>query len=175
MQAHPASTLLGLQEGLDASIKQSCARCKTTPDSFDAWKNAILTAMKAKFETAWNQPCPDSNPFLSKKGYEELKQIQENMVVLCVDKSSQDLALCCKSIYLSKLWKEIHSDHYDECSMTENSEIWARHASLSNQVNTAVINDNRYLYGSLKMHKEKIGFRWIFMLISFFFESYRKY
>ena len=69
-----------------------------------------------------------------KKDNEELQQIHENMVVLCVDKSAQDLALCCKSIYLNKLWKEIHSDHYEDCTMTENTDIWARHASLSKQV-----------------------------------------
>ena len=80
------------------------------------------------------------------------------MVVLCVDKSAQDLALCCKNVYLNKRWKEIHSGHYEDCSMTDKTEIWERHADLSRKVNTAAINDNRYLYGSLKMHKEKSGF-----------------
>ena len=162
VQAHPASTLQGLEAGLNTFIKQACARCKTTPDSFDAWKNAILSTMQAKFEIAWNLPNTDSNPFLPKKGHAEIQEIHKNMVVLCVDKSAQDLALCCKNIYLNKLWKEIHSDHYEDCSMADKAEIWERHADLSSrQVNTEVINDNCYLYGSLKMHKEKIGFRWI--------------
>ena len=161
VQMHPEASLEGIKKGLQEFVSSAVKRLQIDEKEFAAWAGAIANAMEIKFTTMWNQSYSEKNTFLSKNGQAELQKLRSIMAICPVDKSSQDFGLCCRNLYLHELWHEIHSPHYEEAHMLENEDIWSKHAELSKKVHTRAVADHRYIYGSIKMHKTKIGFRWI--------------
>jgi len=92
----------------------------------------------------------------------ELKLLQENFVIVPVDKASNNLSLICKKYYIKTIQKELNSTTYRKAETLD--------TTINNQVTkcldlgSTIHSDNRKLpimYAIPKMHKNPVKFRFI--------------
>ena len=144
IQANLGMLESSIEASIDSFIHRAAKRKRMDKQAFDAWKNKLITAVRAKMNQIFRQDAEiPYHTFLSKKGLDELAGIHEHMVVTYADKSAHDFVT------------------YYENSPLSSDDICAKHTSLSTQIGRPSVQSHRYLYGILKMHKAKAGMRWI--------------
>ena len=104
------------------------------------------------------------NNVLSKPAVKaELAKLQEKYVFVPTDKADKNVTLVYKKLYLQVLHEEISSNTYQLTTETE-EEIILRHENFLKSHGLNMNPDNRhlpFLYGTTKMHKDPIKFRFI--------------
>ena len=160
-QAHPGLLESSVEASLDNFIHRAAKRKGMDKQTSDTSKNKLLFAIRLKVNQIFRDEAEiPYHSFLSKQGLDELASIQEHMVITYAEKSAHDFVTCCKHVYKKLLWDELHSPQC-EASALSSEEIFSKHTALSAQIDRPCAQARRYLYGILKMHKAKVGMRWI--------------
>ena len=162
-QAFPdkQKALEAVKKALNSYIKKKSSKTCRPEVMFSEWKASILDTVKNKLE---NFGPYDFNCILSKPAVkEEIIRLQEKYVFVPTDKASKNVSLVCKKFYVQLLHDEINSSTYQLATETE-EEIILRHADFLKSHGIKIKSENRklpYLYGTTKMHKDPIKFRFI--------------
>ena len=92
----------------------------------------------------------------------EITKIKEHMDFLQIDKTTHDLALCCRHLYQQTLNNQINGCNvYKEYNIEETKEEMIRLEKLNKKHGFRHTNNLPYLYGSPKFHKKPMKFRFI--------------
>jgi hypothetical protein len=150
-----------VKKALNSYIKKKSSKNCRPEVMFSEWKANILETVENKLE---NFGPYDFNSILSKPAVkEEIMRLQEKYVFVPTDKASKNVSLICKKLYVQLLHEEINSNTYQLSTETE-EEIIQRHADFLKSHGIKIKSENRklpYLYGTTKMHKDPIKFRFI--------------
>ena len=115
---------------LDNFIHCAAKRKRMDKQTFNTWKNKLLSAIRLKVNQIFRDEAEiPYHFFLSKQGLDQLASIQEHMVITNADKSTHDFVTCCKHVYKKLLWDELHSPHYEASSVTS-EEIFSKHTAF---------------------------------------------
>ena len=95
----------------------------------------------------------------------EITKIKEHMDFLQIDKTTHDLALCCRHLYQQTLNNQINGCNvYKEYNIEETKEEMIRLEKLNKKHGFRHTNNLPYLYGSPKFHKKPMKFHsWFFL------------
>ena len=153
--------LEAVRKALDSYIKKKSSKTCRPEVMFSEWKASIVEAVENRLE---NLGLYDFNCILSKPSVkDEIIRLQEKYVFVPTDKANKNVSLICKKFYVQLLQDEINSDTYQLSTETE-EEIILRHADFLKSHGIKIKSENRklpYLYGTTKMHKDPIKFRFI--------------
>ena len=142
-------------------IKKKSSKNTLPEIMFDGWKNSILSMVKEKLD---NFRPFDFNCVLDKEEVKsELERLQEIYVFVPTDKAKNNVSLVCKKFYVQLLHNEISSNTY-ELSTESEDDIINRHSDFLTKHGIKLKPENKklpYLYGTVKMHKDPIKFRFI--------------
>ena len=150
-----------VKTALENYIKKKSNK-NTLPESmFQGWKSTILTEVKTKLD---NFSPFEFNCVLGKEEVlHELEQLQEQYVFVPTDKADKNVSLVCKKFYVQLLHDEISSDTYQLTTESEET-IVNRHKEFLKAHGIKMKPENEklpYLYGTVKMHKNPVKFRFI--------------
>ncbi|KAJ9440256.1 hypothetical protein DIPPA_05538 [Diplonema papillatum] len=102
-----------------------------------------------------------AEPELTAGARKKLRELQEHLVILPVDKSAHDFGFVCKRFYSQDLHAKVNrSDNYTPCEETP-QQVIARHEAYLEREGLHPSNVLPYLYGTLKLHKEVTSMRYI--------------
>ena len=150
-----------VKKALNNYIKKKSSKVSRPEAMFGEWKASILQAVENKLD---NFRPYNYNNVLSKPAVKvELAKLQEKYVFVPTDKADKNVTLVCKKLYLQVLQEEISSNTYQLTTETE-EEIILRHEDFLKSHGLKMDPDNRhlpFLYGTTKMHKDPIKFRFI--------------
>jgi hypothetical protein len=154
-----SDALLAITIGLDEYVHKACKLISKTrgmdPNqitqyraNLSEWRDAVLQECSSNLRTH-NHHLQSNVPQDTRQA---LKRLQHDFVICPVDKTSHNLAICCKNWYLHKLSSELDSPSYAP-SQESPAEIVRRHAEWNEQWDYKHYNILPYLYYVLKAHK----------------------
>jgi hypothetical protein len=140
---------LGLMEYVNKICSRTHASDYTRVSTqLQTWQDVILSRVSQNVLRYNHTLQPDIPSYT----YTALKHLQEHFVICPVDKTSHNLAICCKHWYLYRLSKELDSPSY-ESVQDPPQQILARHAAWNQEWGYKHANILPYLYYVLKAHK----------------------
>ena len=143
--------------GVDSYISKVSDKLSLRTTSFDGWKSEVLKRVKYnlnkcnkyKFNTILKKPEVKS----------ELSKLQDDFVIVPVDKAAKNISIICKKYYIDVMSNEIeNSETFEEVSNDKSQFL----SNLQNQFAGKLANTKLpYLYATTKMHKNPTSFRFI--------------
>ena len=150
-----------VHSALDVFINSICESTKLLRTNFSAWKRILLNNVDRILRGA---PKMHANPVLNDPlNIRDLKDIQDNFVVVPIDKASNNVSFICKKYYKQVLNEEIlNSGNFIPSNNTENNIIsdYSGLLALYN-VKETFSNALPFLYWIPKFHKQPIAARFI--------------
>ena len=154
---------------IDDCIERLSKKTKLPPNSFHNWKNHIINKVKLKIDSLGYQQHNRSKQVLSQtEVLEELNNLQDQYVIVPIDKASNNFAFICKQFYISKIIDELGlsdgpSDTYKKVDV-EKSKIITDNITFNKKFGLDTSESQKELplmYWIPKMHKSPIGSRFI--------------
>jgi Josephin len=145
---------IGLNEHIDKVCTSNTARFLTAEqrttmkDKLTTWRDEVLRRAISNLKT-YNHQLQSSIPLST---HIALKHLHNNFVICPVDKTSHNLAICCKQWYLHRLSTELDSPSYTSVQESPQT-ILNHHAQWNKDRGYAHVNVLPYLYYVLKAHK----------------------
>ena len=154
-----------LREDLKRYIEKWSKKESKPLSYFAEWKNAVLKMIEenTKRLKKVTRSKPVKQVLKDTNCKKELEELKKEYVIVPIDKASNNIGLVCKKYYLEVLIKETQTDTYQTCQK-EVGEIVDTLVKKSNDMNIKVEEDQKDLpiiYGSIKMHKKPVKFRYI--------------
>jgi hypothetical protein len=154
-----AVTLDAVENGLNNFIERFASG--TFPvSSFDDWKFLVLNKCSTRLAALNLRKNGKPKALLDKRARIALKRLTKHLVIVPIDKASNNLALVCKSLYSEILKSELQSNAYEPCDETED-EIISRHGKYLEKLHMMGEEFLPFLYMMPKFHKEPISYRFI--------------
>lgn len=155
--------LVAVREGLGQYIELYAKAFKCKPEQvikLENWKEKILQL------TERNLICQSDKCNEEVRQDEQIKramrQIQENLVVVPVDKAGHNIAFVCKRWYAQKLKEELSHENGAYRGAQETVEdVLGRHKAMNDKFGFTHEEAFPYLYGILKAHKQPVQLRFI--------------
>ena len=164
-----------IEDGLTSSIESIAANRKVDQHSFSQWKDKILelvdirivnirkTFVEREVQQILNDQCVK----------DDLKSLHSKFVFVPIDKASNNIAIICKRLYASVIYKELNfanlgesndGNTYKKVNGLSPEEVINRHKEYQQNLNIKLEKDMEKLprmYWTPKMHKKEIGARFI--------------
>jgi hypothetical protein len=149
--------LKSINEGLQGYCEwwvKSHRATENTKAQLYQWRDLIIEKCSRNLVRAGINECADRCT-----DRQALSKLHDVAVILPVDKTAQNLAICCQRWYAARIRAELlHSSTYEVVSETSET-IFARHELFNKDHKFVHANVFPYLYGAWKEHKR--SFRWI--------------
>ncbi len=158
----PRGVLVAIKEGLNQYIEIYVKATKATTEevlALERWKDKIL----AMADTNLARETDDEGEKRKEKSLGQvMKHLQENVVVVPVDKAGHNLGFVCKTWYVQKLKEELSNERGAYRTSPETvDEVLGRHAGFNQKFGFEHVEAFPYLYGILKAHKNPVQLRFI--------------
>ena len=146
-----------VKSGLDKYIHEVSSKVKYHISQFTAWKAELLKLVRVFLNKSKSY---SYNNVLSKPSVKEaLKELHDDFVFVPIDKAANNVAIVCKSFYISIMTKEVESSStFSKCNGSPNTIL--RNISQSVQCPRKHLRLPS-LYCTVKMHKTPVSFRFI--------------
>ena len=153
----PADILRGLKNDLNLFIDNWCKKEKITKDRFQNWINLILTSVRNSMYRINPTDSVKNSIFYNANMKQAIANIQNEFIIVPVDKASNNFAIICQKLYCDILSKELQTTNtYEKAHIEENSLIENIEERILKKFNIK-INDNDkqfpFLYWTIKFHK----------------------
>ena len=124
------------------------------------WKNKVVELTRINLHTS----AADSSDEVEENEQMKatVKQLQDHLVIVPVDKAGHNIAFVCKRWYAKKLQVELTNERgaYQNADETV-EEVLERHKAMDKKHGFQHVEAFPYLYGILKAHKEPVQLRFI--------------
>ena len=151
------TTLNAMKSGIDKYIHYLSQKFSLSETMFSSWKSEFLRL--ARIDLNRCQSYPFNNVLSQKEPKEALKKLQEDFVLVPVDKAANNVVLVCKRYYMQIMTAEIENSstfnvsHENSVSVMDNIFKSGYGSKCNNKLPA--------LYCTVKMHKAQISFRFI--------------
>ena len=166
--------LKSIKSALQNFIANIASKTHMAETCFSEYTTAVCEEVKTQIELL-KQRYPSISktnfvPVLKDPGaVRELKELQQKYVFTPVDKASKNIALICRSFYLSTIVNEVYSTNdqnnvYKECPNNESMYVTIHHnymKSISMPFDAKKFNSLPRIYMIPKFHKKPVKFRFI--------------
>lgn len=147
--------------GLDRFIHQHSSRDNPS-SAFLLWREAILGKCKEKLINVRNINSNNTYPLLNTRTLNILKYMQQQLVIVPVDKAAGNFSFVCKLLYCKKIQHELTSPlHIYEIAQDTITNIINRHYDYIHPLGLECPTKLPFLYWLPKFHKSPIGARFI--------------
>ena len=158
-----ASALNALETGL-ADLANRLSDNDTPLSAFDDWKNEILKRCATRLDAVQPNHGDAGHAqrlLLDASASRALRRLQRFLVIVPVDKASNNVSFVCKSLYANRLREELHSDAYQLEQRSVDKLIEAHKRFLQPKHLTSREDVFPFLYWLPKFHKDPVGERYI--------------
>ena len=159
----PRGMLVAVREGLCQYIELYLKANKCTPEDtekLECWKESILKHTQRNLDGLVNNNTQEVLENAQMKHV--MKQLQEHLVVVPVDKAGHNIAFVCQTWYAQKLKEELTHENgaYRDAQETV-EDVLERHKAMNDKFGFTHDESFPYLYGILKAHKQPVQLRFI--------------
>jgi len=158
----PRGVRVAIREGLNQYIEIYVKATKATTEeamALERWKDKILAMVDTNLS---NEVFDEGERRKEKRLGQVMKHLQENVVVVPVDKAGHNLGFVCKTWYVQKLKEELSNERGAYRTSPETVEqVLGRHAEFNKKFGFEHVEAFPYLYGILKAHKSPVQLRFI--------------
>ena len=155
-----------IAKGLDSYINKWSNRKRIAREVFIEWKLKVLEKVDNQIKKLRTGPLKQWRPckkvLNDKCSKQTLQVLQENFIIVPIDKASNNIGFVCKTYMISNVIKEIKSNTYKE--LGDVTEITKSQIDACIKVGGQVKPDCQKLptiYATIKMHKKPVKFRYI--------------
>ena len=164
-----------IKTGIDSFLEVISSKKVVLPTVFDGWKACLLGCIDLRIEEIQRSfVSRELYPVLQDKSVKShLKSLHDKFVFVPVDKASNNIAIVCKRLYASVIYKELNFSNiksinftgtYEFISNKSPASIIFEHEDYQNGINIEVDEEMKKLptmYWTPKIHKTPVGARFI--------------
>ena len=152
----PSSLLDGLENDFDLFIDKWCKKENKNKESFQSWKNLIISRIRNKIYSNLKNSNTKSL-FYNAKIKQAIANLKNEFVIVPVDKANNNFAIICQKLYCDILKRELCTTNvYEKVNIEDENLIEKTEEILFKNFNIK-INDNDkkfpFLYWTVKFHK----------------------
>ena len=164
-----------IKTGIDSFLEVISSKKVVSPTVFDGWKACLLGCVDLRIEEIQRSFVErELYPVLQDKSVKScLKRLHDKFVFVPVDKASNNIAIICKRLYASVIYKELNFSNIKSINFTGTyafisnkspDTIIFQHEDYQNGINIEVDEEMKKLptmYWTPKIHKTPTGARFI--------------
>ena len=162
--------LTSVETALDTLIENLIAKYNLTEESFQAWKNEIISNVRRKVNHLkfWKVSQPVKPVLKDPDVKEYLAELHSKFVLVPIDKASNNIAIICKRFYINKLLSEVglsgNPNNTYQISDKNPNDIIATNIHFCKSLNLPVTENIQclpFMYWMPKMHYQPSRARFI--------------